>query len=99
MPYEMTVGLTVDDDEAYARYRAEMTPLLEAHGGGFRFDFRVSEVLRSAADHPINRVFAIFFADRERKDAFFSNADYKAIKARWFEGAVSGTTLIGEYER
>ena len=99
MAYEMMIGLTVADEAAYARYREAMTPLLTAHGGGFRYDFRISEVLRSEADHEINRVFAIWFGDRARKDAFFGDATYQAIKAAHFVGAVTGTTVLAEYER
>lgn len=95
----MLVGLTVTDDAAYAQYRAAMTPLLHAHGGGFRYDFRIAEVLQSAADHAINRVFAIHFPSRPQKDAFFANSEYQAIRARFFEPAVGGRTVIAEYER
>ncbi len=99
MVYEMMVGLTVTDDAVYQEYRDAMAPLLAAHGGGFRFDFTIAKVLKSASDHPINRVFAIYFASQERKDAFFGNADYQAIKARFFTRAVAGTTIFGGYER
>ena len=99
MAYEMMVGLTVADDAAYTRYREAMAPILSAHGGGFRYDFRIGEVLRTAAEHPINRVFAIYFRDRANQEAFFSNPEYLAVKAAHFEGAVDGTTILAEYER
>ena len=99
MAVEMLVGLFVADDAAYQRYRAEMTPLLYEMGGGFGYDFRVSDVLKSETDAPINRVFTIFFADELSKDAFFSNAEYQAIKRRHFEGAVTHTTIISTYLR
>ena len=98
MAHELVVGLTVTDDAVYARYRAAIAPLLAAPGGGFRYDVRVAEVLRSASTHPINRVFAIYFESKTRKDAFFANADYLAIKARYFERSVAGTTIIGAYD-
>jgi uncharacterized protein (DUF1330 family) len=99
MTHEVMVGLTVTDPELYRRYRAAMAPLLEAHGGGFRYDFTVAEVLKSASDHPINRVFAIHFASRERMAEFFANPEYLAIKARFFAPAVAGTTIFGGYDR
>ena len=49
MPFEMTVGLLVVDQEKYAQYRAEMTPLLEAAGGRFRYDFEVARTLKGEA--------------------------------------------------
>jgi uncharacterized protein (DUF1330 family) len=99
MAHELVVGLTVTDDAVYQQYRDAMAPLLEAHGGGFRFDFTVAKVLRSASSHPINRVFAIYFADEARKDAFFAHPDYRAIRAAYFERSVAGTTILGAYDR
>jgi uncharacterized protein (DUF1330 family) len=84
MAHEMLVGLKVTDDAAYARYRAAITPILHRFGGGFRYDFKVAEVVHTAAQAPINRVFTIRFADRASKDAFF-------------EGAVAATTILAEY--
>ena len=99
MAHEMMVGLTVVDDAVYAQYRDAIAPLLREHGGGFRYDFVVGEVLRSAAPHPINRVFAIGFTDRERCAAFFANPEYRAIKERLFARAVTGTTILAAYDR
>ena len=95
----MLVGLTVTDDRVYQEYRDAMTPLLASHGGGFRFDFVVGQVLRSEATHPINRVFAIYFADAARKDAFFGHAEYRVIRARFFERSVTGVTILAAYDR
>ena len=44
---EMLMGVQVIDEAAYARYRAEMTPVLEAHGGSFVLDVRVGEILKA----------------------------------------------------
>lgn len=99
MTHEMMVGLDVRDDAAYARYREAMAPLLAAHGGGFRYDFTIARVLKSASEHAINRVFAIYFASAAQKDAFFAHPEYRAIRARYFEAAVAGTTIFGSYER
>lgn len=99
MAFEMMVGLTVSDDKVYADYRAAMKTLLEEHGGGFRYDFVVSKVLKSEAQHSINRVFAIYFKDEENMNKFFSHPEYKKIKAEFFEKSVSGTTIISKYER
>lgn len=99
MTHEMMVGLTVTDDDVYQQYRAAMAPLLAAHGGGFRYDFTVAKVLKSASEHPINRVFAIYFGSEAQKNAFFAHPDYLAIKARFFTRSVAGTTIFGSYER
>lgn len=97
MAYEMTVGLLVVDEEKYARYRAEMTPLLEAAGGRFRYDFQVARTLKSEVGHEINRVFVIQFPDLEAKDRFFADGRYVEIRGRLFEGAVRHTAILAEY--
>lgn len=98
MAHETLVGLNVVDDAGYQAYRREMTPILERYGGGFGYDFRIAEVLRSETDAPINRVFTIRFPDETAKERFFSNAEYVAIKQQHFERAVDGTTIIATYE-
>lgn len=96
MPYEMTVALAVADQEAYAQYRAEMTPLLEQRGGSFRYDFEVARELKPGGDPPINRAFVISFPDKETKEAFFADPVYLEIRGRLFVKAVARTVRIGE---
>ena len=98
MSYEMIVGLQVKDDEIYSQYRKAMMPILLVCGGGFRYDFKVSEVLKNQEGRPINRVFAIYFQDKSNKDNFFSNPDYQKIKKKYFENSVEATTVISEYD-
>lgn len=97
--YEMTVGLWVADGALYAQYRAEMTPLLTAAGGRFRYDFAVAHTLKSEAGYDVNRVFVIQFPSVEAKDRFFADPVYREIRGRLFEPAVERTALIAAYER
>ena len=99
MPHEMLVALEVNDDEVYQRYRDAMRPILTQHGGGFRYDFRVVEVLASGTDAAINRVFTIHFADRDAKERFFTDPAYLSIREEYFEASVGSSTIIAEYER
>lgn len=99
MAVEMLVGLNVIDDEAYQSYRKEIAPILNSYGGGFGYDFKVAEVLKSNTDAPINRVFTIYFSDGDSMNSFFSNAEYLIIKERHFERSVTDTTIIATYER
>jgi len=99
MSFEMLVGLNVTDDVAYQAYRDEMKPVLSSYGGGFGYDFRVSDVLKAETEAPINRVFTIRFPDEASKDAFFSDEEYKQIKQRRFEPSVADTTVIATYNR
>jgi uncharacterized protein (DUF1330 family) len=99
MAYEKLIGMHVLGDEDYARYREGMTPLLLAAGGGFRYDFVVSKTLKSEATHPINRVFAIWFPDKDASDKFFDDPEYKKVRAQWFDGAVAAYSILAEYSR
>ena len=99
MSYEMMVGLQVKDDIRYADYRKAMKPLLDEVQGGFRYDFKVSEVLKNEEGRPINRVFAIFFGSEALKDQFFSDPQYQKVKSEFFESSVEATTILAEYER
>lgn len=98
MSYEMIVGLQIKDDVGYSKYRAAMRPLLEAADGGFRYDFKVSEVLKNEEGREINRVFAIYFGDKAKSISFFSNPEYLEIKKKYYEASVGARTIISEYE-
>jgi uncharacterized protein (DUF1330 family) len=99
MSYEILVALRVDDIETYARYRAEIAPLLENAGGAFRYDFDIARTLVNGSPHEINRVFVLAFPDQEAKEIFFADPGYRAVRSRLYERAVSGTTVIAEYSR
>ncbi len=99
MALEMLVGLNVVDDAAYQSYRDEMTPILKSYGGGFGYDFRVSEVLKSKTEAPINRVFTIYFLNEDSMNSFFSNDEYLKIRERHFEKSVTDTTISATYGR
>ena len=96
--YEMIVGLQVKDDKLYSDYRHAMKPLLEKADGGFRYDFKVSEVLKNEEGRPINRVFAIYFGSKEQSERFFSDPGYLEIKKQFFEASVDHTNIISKYE-
>ena len=85
MAFEKLVGLNVLDDEAYESYRKAMKPILHRHGGGFGYDFKIAEVLKSPTEAPINRVFTISFPDEDSMNSFFSNDAYLKIKQKYFE--------------
>ena len=82
------------DEATYQRYRAAMTPILHAHGGGFLYDFIVERTLISHAAHPINRVFMIGFPSKAAADALFSDPRYLAIRGELFTPSVAAITQI-----
>jgi uncharacterized protein (DUF1330 family) len=89
---EVTWGLQVDDADQYAEYRAAMTPILTRLGGEFVLDLWVAEVLRGPK---FNRLFTIRFPSPQAMDAFFSHADYLAVRERYFTRSVSSVTELG----
>jgi len=94
---EVLVALNVIDNEQYDSYRAGMTPILKAYGGGFSYDFEIKKVLKSRTKAPINRVFTIFFENEENMNSFFSDEQYLQIKEKYFEESVTDTTIIATY--
>lgn len=96
---EMLIGLNVTNEEGYSSYRAGMTPLLEAAGGGFGYDFKIAETLKSETDEKINRVFTIYFPSPDVMNSFFTDPGYLNIKKEHFEGAVASTTIMKTYKR
>lgn len=96
-PNEILRGVRVIDEAGYARYRAEMAPLLEAHGGRFILDVRVAEILRAPSPTTFNRLFTIRFPSVRHRDAFFADPDYLAVCSRLFEPSVSEMARLGDY--
>ena len=99
MALEILVGVNVIDEAGYQAYRDGMSPILKSFGGGFGYDFRVSEVLLSKTDAPINRVFTIYFPDEASRDSFFSDKAYLVIRQKHFEPSVTDTTIIATYQQ
>ncbi|GHC40076.1 DUF1330 domain-containing protein [Roseibacillus persicicus] len=96
---ETLVGLHVVDAEVYAEYRRRMTPLLQSVGGGFRYDFEISQTLKAETPETINRLFIITFPNPKAREEFFKDSTYLEIKQALFERGVAATTIIAEYSR
>lgn len=97
MAHELLIGVGVVDGELYTRYREEMTPLLEAVGGRFRFDVEVSRVLLPAASSAVNRVFVLSFPDRATRERYFADPRYLKIRERLFVPSTNHLEIIAEY--
>ena len=96
---EMLVGLNVINDSDYTKYREGMTPILKSIGGGFGYDFKIAEVLKSESGNIINRVFTIYFPSEEELNSFFSNSEYLKFKEQFFTSSVASTTIISTYNK
>ncbi|MFT5286102.1 MAG: hypothetical protein ACI8TQ_002270 [Planctomycetota bacterium] len=96
--YEHLVGLHVSDDETYTKYRAAMTPLLEAVGGFFRFDFTIDKTLKGGTDPEINRLFVISFPDQATSERFFEEPAYVAAREQFFDASVDMVERIASFD-
>mgnify|MGYP003636681243 FL=1 len=99
MSYERIMGLNIINDGDYQKYREGMIPILHSYGGSFGFDFKVNEVLISKKNDSINRVFTIDFPSKEIMDQFFTDPQYLAVKAKYFDSAVRTVTIISMHEK
>jgi uncharacterized protein (DUF1330 family) len=95
--YEIIVGMTIDDEASYQRYRNGMTPILESMGGFFRYDMRVGELIQGDADDPFNRIFILSFPDEATSARFFDEPSYKAVRTKHYDGAVRSHLVIASY--
>lgn len=99
MSFERIMGLEVVDEQLYQQYRESMVPILGTFGGSFGFDFKVSEVLKSKTEAPINRVFTIEFGSKTMMEQFFSDSSYLAVKDKYFNDSVKSVTMISMHEK
>ena len=95
--HEILIGMRVDDEDGYAQYRAGMTPILESMGGFFRYDMRVSELLKGDAPDPFNRLFLMSFPDQATSERFFADSGYLRVRETHFDGAVRSYALIAQF--
>lgn len=98
MAVENLVALYVEDNDQYDLYREKMFPILQKYNGGFGYDFKISEVLRSEVNKPLNRVFTIYFENEFAMNSFFEDEDYLIIKKAHFSDSVSSVVEIAKYE-
>lgn len=99
MAYEMLVGIEVNNNEIYQKYRDAMAPVLKEYGGEFKLDFVVSETLKPLDKQKVNRVFALSFKDEKTKVAFFKDPEYLKAKETYFDISVADATMFANYTR
>jgi len=99
MAIEYLTVLHVTDDNLYQEYREAMTPILRKYAGGFGYDLKISEVLKSEVETPINRVFTMFIESAEAAEAFFKDKDYQEVRGRFYNDSVSFLAIVSKYEK
>ncbi len=77
MPAYLMARIVVHDDAKYAEYRAQVPPVIAAHGG--RYLVRGGAVDVKEGDPPPGRVVVVEFPDMEAARAFYSSAGYAPL--------------------
>ena len=98
-PVEIQLAMDIADADEYSKYRRAIAPVLDRYGGRVMHEFRVSEVVQSDSDVPVNRVATIRFPNRRAREAFFADPQYLAARQLHFEAAVRSSDRLAEYER
>ena len=99
MAIEYLTVLNVTDDDLYQEYRTAMSPILEKYGGGFGYDLKIAETLKSEIETPINRVFTMHFPSDEASGAFFNDEEYLKVRSRYFDRSVSFLAIVSKYDK
>lgn len=98
MAFSRIMAMQILNDERYATYRENMTPIMSEYGGRFEYDFTIKETLKKCCDVEINRVFMMVFPSKQQSLEFFSDPRYKEVRKTYFEDSVGSVTQIAEFE-
>ena len=74
-------------------------PILENYGGGFGYDLKISDTLKSEVDTPINRVFTMYIESDEASDKFFSDEEYLKVRDQYYDKSVSFLAIVSKYNK
>ena len=77
MPAYLLARLVVHDDAKYAEYRAQVPPVIAAHGG--RYLVRGGAVDVKEGDPPDGRLVVVEFPDMASAHAFYGSAEYAPL--------------------
>ncbi len=77
MPAYLLARIVVHDDAKYAEYRAQVPPVIAAHGG--RYLVRGGAVDVKEGDPPDGRLVVVEFPDMEAARAFYGSAEYAPL--------------------
>ncbi len=73
----LVARIVVHDDAKYAEYRAQVPPVIAAHGG--RYIVRGGAVETKEGDPPPGRLVVVEFPDMASARAFYSSAEYAPL--------------------
>lgn len=99
MTMEYLTVLNVADDDLYRDYRAAMTPVLEKYDGGFGYDLKIFETLKSEVETPVNRVFTMYIDSDGASEAFFNDVEYLKVRTKYYERSLSFLTIVAKYDK
>ena len=88
----VVVDVDVHDLQEFERYRVQVPPLVERHGGEYLA--RGGAVTVEEGNVEPHRVVILRFRDRAGAQAFFDDPDYAPVKAIRFASATSWAIIV-----
>ena len=77
MPAYLVARIEVHDEAGFAEYRAQVTPVIAAHGGRYLVRGGAMDVVEGAA--PPGRLVVVEFPDMAAARAFYGSAAYAPV--------------------
>ena len=93
MPAYLIADITVTDPAAYTEYRAQVSAMIEKHGG--RYLARGGDVSACEGNWQPGRIIILEFDDVAAAKAFYDSPDYAPLKALR-QRASTGSVVIVE---
>ena len=92
MPAYLLARIVVHDDAKYAEYRAQVPPVIAAHGG--RYLVRGGTVDVTEGDPPPGRLVVVEFPDMASARAFYGSAEYAPLLKLRTDGTNSEVVFV-----
>lgn len=92
MPAYFIVNLDVKDRERFERYRAEVSAVIEKHGG--RYLVRGGELYPVEGDLGLKRLVVLGFPSMEAARGFYASPEYAPLLRLRQESAASDIALV-----
>ena len=88
----LVARIVVDDDAKYAEYRAQVPPVIAAHGG--RYLVRGGAVETKEGDPPPGRLVVVEFPNMASARTFYSSAEYAPLLKLRLDSAESEVVFV-----
>ena len=95
MPAYLVAQIDVHDPAGFEEYRAQVAPVVEAHGG--RYMVRTDQLVTLEGAEPRGRLVILEFPSMDAAQRFYGSADYAPLLRRRQASAASDIMLAEGY--